>query len=114
MTWKCSICAISRLTSLPGSGAACGLTQCVYALQASPVLEPHETISWNPIWATEALDDKVFDLLSCSWRQVVGSRVVLQQEFGPDNEVDNVRIESIRPVIEQNLVVVGVAEGLTQ
>ena len=73
----------------------------MYGFQSVPILKPADPIGRNP--APEDLLHIVIDLLSSLGRQTFGVHVVLQHEFRPYAEVDDARIETIRPIVVDNL-----------
>ena len=87
-------------------------TNRVYALQGSPVLEPHQLISGKTCFRAERLHDERFDLLPCFSCEIAIAvvRIFFEQEFGPDHDVGDFRLKSIWPVVPQDLVVVWIGE----
>ena len=73
----------------------------MYGLQSVPILEPADPIGRNP--APEDLLHMVIYLLSSLGRQTFGVHVVLQHEFRPYTEVDDARIDAIRPIVIDDL-----------
>lgn len=49
--------------------------------------------------AAEGPLDEVIDLLACPWRQVIGDWVVFEIELGPDDKMDDVLLDPVRPII---------------
>lgn len=98
-------------------------------LERSPVLEPHDlqakrqsarkiltrgggdpTHRVGGHSGSECLGHKVVNLLPRLVRQVAGGRARLELKLGPDDQVDDAAIKTIRPVVVEDLEVVVVLE----
>ena len=55
---------------------------------------------------TQSLLDVVLNLLSHLFRQIARGRVLFQAKLGPDNQVNDICVNSIRPVIVQDFGVI--------
>ena len=82
----------------------------MYAFQALPILEPHHKISSN-FTPENIVNERLHSSLRLR-EQVSRTRVLWQVEFGPDHQVSDSRINTIRPVVVQDLEVGGASEWL--
>ena len=81
-------------------------------LQTCPILEPDHPVSIEPT-ALDIAEDLYYEVFDCSaskWREIVGDGVNLKEEFGPHNQMGDVSIDGVGPVIPENLVVGRVIE----
>ena len=79
------------------------------ALQALPIPEPYNLISRNTILPAEFLLNEYFDELLRRWSHITGI-IFLQEEFRPNNQVFDVRIKSVGPVVVEDPIVVDIGE----
>lgn len=75
----------------------------MYGLQIVPILEPSDSVGRDP--APEDLLHIVIYLLSSLRRQTFGVHVILQYELCPYTEVDDARINTIRPIVVDDLYI---------
>lgn len=72
----------------------------VHALEALPVLEPHEPVWWES--RPERLVHPLVDLPVRFSRRQARLRVVLELEFDPDDEVRDAGLQPVRPVVAED------------
>lgn len=84
-------------------------------LQGRPIPEPHDFVlwPWQILYPVHKLClDKVLDLLPCLGRDVASERLRAESCLQPDDNMSNARSESIRPIVDQDLVVVFISKWL--
>jgi hypothetical protein len=76
----------------------------MHTLQRSPITKPnHILLSTH---TAKSLPNKGIQLSSRLRQQIVVHSVGRRGEFGPDDEMDDPRVDAVGPVVEQDLVVV--------
>lgn len=58
----------------------------------------------------KSLGDEGFNLIACLAGEITANRASLELKLGPDNKVDDARIQAIWPVVVEDLVIVGILE----
>lgn len=96
--------------------------ECVYRFERAPVLKPRNLLSsvcvvtttyrlactymsWFHV-STKGPLDIVFDFDAPFPGEIASVRILLKRKLCPDHEVDNPLVDSIRPVVEENLDVI--------
>ncbi len=79
---------------------------CVHALQALPILEPHIVLHFG----RKRLLYKRLNLRLGRCCRLSRDWIILQVKLGPDDEVDDVRVKAVRPVVVEDLHVLGILE----
>lgn len=72
----------------------------VHALQALPIFEPDDMLGLD--LRVECLPHVVLDLPVGFWRRYTGFRVIFEFKFSPDDEMDDLLIYAVRPIIVEN------------
>jgi hypothetical protein len=85
--------------------------QRMHTLERRPVPEPNKAVPWNSILSTKGPLHKCLDRCSGSLSQIADSVIFFEPEFCPNHEVDNVEVNSVWPVVVEDLEVGGVLEG---
>jgi len=80
------------------------MLDCVHALQARPVLEPDDMLASDS--GAEGPLHVVFDTPPSFGRQVICPRDFFEGELGPYDEVNNLLVDAIWPVVVEDLDVV--------
>ena len=75
-----------------------------------PVLEPDQLSTIDTVLTAESSLHEVFNDIVMVLRQKSGFGIVLEHELRPDDQVSDVWVNAIRPVIVQNPVVSWVGE----
>lgn len=76
----------------------------MHALQTRPVLEPDDMVRLH--FGAERPLHKVFDASLSLRREVVRAWYLFQRELGPYNEVHNLLVDAVGPVVVENLDVI--------
>lgn len=83
----------------------------LYGLDAPPILEPCHISVVHPV--SENVVHEVLNFLPRDMGQVAGLLVLIKLELGPDYEMDDALVQTIGPVIVENLEVGGTGEWRT-
>lgn len=78
-------------------------------LEATPVLEPDNLIIGH--MGSKRLCHEVINLLPRLVNEISRNGVLLEDELGPDNQVHNARVDTVGPVVDENLDVIFELEG---
>lgn len=90
------------------------MLDCMHTFQTFPILEPHDVLDSRG----KCLLNIFFDFLARLCGRNSSRRVIFELEFCPDDEMYNVRVNTIRPVIVKNFDILssksdmGVLNGL--
>ena len=76
------------------------MLQRIYGLQTAPILEPDNPSLFQHI--AECPIDKLVNLRLC---RIIRRRAFFEVKFRPDDQVRDVLINTVRPVVEENFVV---------
>lgn len=84
--------------------------QCSHTLESRPVSEPSKAVPRNTALATERLLNECFDCCTGLGSDVTNGRTLFEFELRPHDKMDNIKINTIGPVVVEGFVVGSILE----